>query len=380
MSVEDCSGVSPIEKVVELFELADGQRTLSSEPRTIIGKGTVSFPVQLYRKYEMRVYNPENDLSYARQFDLSEEQYTRRNEKISWRPEPFYPTSLDMKVMAFDASSQKRLEGVAIEVTDAETGLQLEDLGNNVFRIEPNLTYNIFVRFEPKPNQELATAPPSRVLHYVPVDTAFRFSLSDQDKMRRLCGKISLEIPMKEQAPSLPLPIVLYFERDMPLRQQIRADQSRQSLYDAITQYLRRRNDYLENNEPSEARRVYAFFDREVSGGLATLDNLAESLLEYVDYMSQDEEVAIEIQGYCSPSGSSVYDDLLAKRRIHCVRTYLESYAKDGRKLGDYIGNKYILRELSLGATRSFSDDSFSSMWGISQALDNRVEVELNNR
>ncbi len=383
VSLGDCDEYSTTGKVVEAYELSCGQRILAAPPQSVKGKGTVSFTLQLHRRYEVIARSEASGLSRTRQFDLSEEQYVASEDAIRWEPEPFFPTSLDMKVTAYDSNSGAILEGVTVTVNGA--GGELPGQGGNTFRIDPNINYEITVVAEPgRPGSRFiqgraAGEPPSRAQNYERVDTTFSFSLTDTDEMLRLCGKVNLEIPMKAAAPSLPFPIVLYFDHDMPLRYKGRADQTRQGFDDAITRYLEKRKDYLANNDPSEARRVNAFFDREVSGGLSTLNNFANSLLEYVDYMEEGDQLTIEIQGYCSPRGNSLYNRLLSKRRIQCVRTYLESYSgEDGRRLKDYIGRKIIVRELPLGESRASStypDNNPNSIWGIAPALDRRVEI-----
>ncbi|MCO6480201.1 MAG: PD40 domain-containing protein [Phaeodactylibacter sp.] len=385
VSLEDCDAYSTTEKVVEAYELSCGQRTLAAPPQSVKGRGTVSFTLQLHRQYEIIARSEASGLARTRKLDLSEGQYVASEEKIRWQPEPFFPTSLDMKVTAYDANSGAILEGVTITVAAPGLDEPLPDQGDNVFRIGPNITYEITVVAEPgQPTSRFIKGQatgraPSRAQNYERVDTTFSFTLADTDKMLRLCGKAYLEIPMKASAPTLPFPIVLYFDHDMPLRYKGRADQTRQSFDDAITRYLEKREDYLANNSPSEARRVNAFFDREVSGGLSTLNNFASSLLEYVDYMEEGDQLVIEIQGYCSPRGRSLYNRLLSKRRIQCIRTYLESYSgENGRKLKDYIGGKIIVRELPLGESRASSaypDNNPNSIWGIAPALDRRVEI-----
>ncbi|MCB0558333.1 MAG: PD40 domain-containing protein [Lewinellaceae bacterium] len=385
VSLEDCDENNPIEKVVELYELSCGQRSLVGEPKTINGRGNASFTVQLHHSYEVVARSVASNLSRSKQFDLSEDQYLNEEKKIVWKPEPFYPAWLDMKVIAYDLSSDRILTGASVTVTVAESGAPVgAGQGNNVFRIEPNVNYKISLVADASQSgpdygmQDQSTRPPAKAQAYLPVDTAFSYTLSDTENMLRLCGKVELKIGMKAQTPELPLPIVLYFDHDMPLRFNRRADQTRQGFDDAISRYLENRDDFLKNNDPSEERKVNAFFDREVSGGLSTLDNLAKSLLEYVDYMGEDEQLVIEIQGYCSPRGNDIYNRLLSKRRIQCIRTYLESYTQDGRVLKDYIGDKYIVRELPLGESRAgstYPDNDPNSIWGIGPALDRRVEI-----
>ncbi|MCB0580416.1 MAG: WG repeat-containing protein [Phaeodactylibacter sp.] len=176
----------------------------------------------------------------------------------------------------------------------------------------------------------------------------------------------------------LPLPIVLYFDEGLPASYNGRQNQTRQRFPDALAQYLSNRRDYLKNNDPSEARRVDAFFDREVSGGLSTLENLCESLLEYTSFMKDNEQLLIEIQGYDSPRGTPEESRNVTLRRIQCVRNFMESYAYEGWRLKDYIGNKIIIRELPLGesqASSSYPDNDPNSIWGIGPALDRRVEI-----
>ncbi|MCB0565020.1 MAG: PD40 domain-containing protein [Phaeodactylibacter sp.] len=385
VSLEDCDEQYQLEKTIELYELSCGQRRLVGEPQTITGNGAVSFTVQLYHSYEVVARSVASEIPRTKQFDLSEEQYVSSEDRIIWKPEPFYPTWLNMKVIAYDASNERVLKGASVVVKDAETGATVEGMqGNHVFRIEPNVNYLISVTADASQSgsdygvEQNTPRPPSRPQNYDPVDTTYSFSLADTENLLRLCGKVELKIPMQAQTPELPLPIVLYFDHDMPLRYNGRADQTRQGFDDAISRYLGNRPDFLKNNDPSEARKVNAFFDREVSGGLSTLDNLAKSLLEFVDYMGEDQQLAIEIQGYCSPRGDSLYNRLLSKRRIQCIRTYLESYSQDGKVLKDYIGTKYIVKALPLGeskASSSYPDNDPNSIWGIGPALDRRVEI-----
>ncbi|MCB0583904.1 MAG: PD40 domain-containing protein [Phaeodactylibacter sp.] len=387
VALEDCDNKYGTEKTVAVYELSCEEPQLVGEPQKVVGKGTATFTLQLYHNYKVVAYSESTGISREKQFDLSGEQYISREDRINWRPEPFFPNWLDMKVTAFDSSDSTNLDAVAsVTVREAATGRQPAGSGNHVYRIEPNRNYLISVVVNAGADygvEQANTGQPSSTTitqNYIPVDTTYSFTLSDEDKLLRLCGEVELRVPMKVQPPTLDLPIFLYFDHDMPLRYQGQADQTRQTFDDAITRYLDKRKDYLANNDPSEQRRVDAFFDREVMAGLSTLENLAKSLLEYVNYMKEGEQLVIEIQGYCSPRGKPVYNQLLSERRIQCVRTYLENYSgQEGRVLKDYIGDKIIVKELPLGESRASSnypDNDPNSIWGIGPALDRRVEIQ----
>lgn len=390
VSVEDCDAYSTSEKTVEVYELSCGQRTLVGTPQIVKGNGTATFAVQLYHKYEIVARSEALGLSREKQYDLSESQYVDSGDKISWIPELFYPTWQDLKVVAYDKASGASLHIDSISVTAIETGARAPDKGGNVFRIGPNVNYSVKVVASPVRGDEgesrnTSSLPPATAArpvssNYLSADTTYSFDLSDPEMMKRLCGNKELRIPMSPETPPLDLPIVLYFDHDMPLRYNDRADQTRQSFEDAISRYLEQRENYLKNNDnPQEQRRVNPFFDREVSGGLSTLENLAKSLLGYVDYMGEDDQLVIEIQGYCSPRGKDSYNRLLSKRRIQCVRSYLESYTQNGRGLRDYIGTRIIIKELPLGeskASSAYPDKDPNSIWGIAPALDRRVEIQ----
>lgn len=386
VSLEDCDETQQLEKVVELYELSCGERNRVGLPQTVFGKGSASFPVQLYREYEMKVYSPETDLSYARKFNLSEEQYFNNTSTISWKPDPFYPTRLDLKVIAYDESTGEPLDGALIQVREKEVERQVAGGAGNVFPVEPDIEYTVHVEMDPsQPGMDYTAQragdpaqPSARVQNYQAVNLPYHYTTSDPDNMRRLCGKDTLRIFMKPVPPELPLPIVLYFDHDRPTRYQGRPDRTDQSFDEAIQLYLDRKSLFLEKNDPSESRRVDAFFEREVSGGLTTLQNLASSLMGYVDYMGEDEKLVIEIQGYCSPRGGTEYNQKLSERRIQCVRTFLESYSQDGRQLKDFVGTKFIVEELPLGesqASSTYPDNDPNSIWGIGPALDRRVEI-----
>ena len=389
VSLADCDEDYKLEKAVELYELSCGERKLIGEPQAIVGQGTASFDVQLYRNYVVVARNSASEITREKQFDLSEEQFIRSDKKISWKPDPFYPTWRDLKVVAYDASTGGMLEGasVTVKAAGAESALQGTGKQGNIFRIEPDVEYLVTVNGPGQPGSDYGTAQEgstdpvfsgAQFQDYLSVDTIYSYRLSNSIDMLRLCGRDELRIGMKVKPPELPLPIVLYFDHDRPSRYRGRADRTSEGFDDAIRLYLQNRETFLKNNDPSEARRVNAFFDREVSGGLSTLDNLAESLLEYVDYMGEDEKLTIEIQGYCSPRGDSIYNRLLSKRRIQCVRTYLESFSQDGRELREFVGTKFIVKELPLGESRASStypDNDPNSIWGIGPALDRRVEI-----
>lgn len=385
VSLEDCDETQQLEKVVELYDVSCKDRSRVGI-QTIFGKGSASFPVQIHRKYEMTVYSPETDLSYTRAFDLSEEQYIASTSTISWKPDSFYPTRLDLKVIAYDESTREPLDGALIQVREKETERSVAGGAGNVFPVEPDIEYTVHVEMDPsQPGMDYTAQrdgdpaqPSSRVQNYEAVNMPYHYTASDPDSMRRLCGRDTLRIFMKPVPPELPLPIVLYFDHDRPTRYQGRADRTDQSFDEAIQLYLDRKSLFLEKNDPSESRRVDAFFEREVSGGLTTLQNLASSLMGYVDYMGEDEKLVIEIQGYCSPRGGTEYNQKLSERRIQCVRTFLESYSQDGRQLKDFVGTKFIVEELPLGeseAGSTYPDNDPNSIWGIGPALDRRVEI-----
>ncbi len=368
VSIDDCNLYNPAEAVVEIYDLSCGERNLlSSQERS--GTAPLDFTVQRFGKYEVVARSDSYEQSLDSTIDLSSEIY--KGADVVSLSFPMYPTELNLTVEAYDAASGQVIQNAVVRVRNSEDNTELQDKGNRSFQLSPNIQY--YVAVQAPQNAE------GRMKKYEPKEEPFSYSLSDKARLRKLCGDTLLRIPMAIDTPVIE-EILLYFDHDMPTRYRGIRDQTRQSFQEAIELYMARKDEYLENNDPSDSLTVERFFSREVEGGLNSLQSLAGSLIEYVDYLGETDQVVIGIKGYCSPRGSEAYNRLLSKRRIQCIRSYLESYTdEEGRSLASFIGDKIIIQELPLGeslASSKFPDENPNSIWGIGPALDRRVEIE----
>ena len=125
------------------------------------------------------------------------------------------------------------------------------------------------------------------------------------------------------------------------------------------------------------AKRIDAFFEREVRNGFESLKVFSDGL---VDVLENNFKVILEIKGFTSPRADSDYNELLSKRRADCLNNHILTY-------NDGILKKYLesgqlsVTEIGFGestAPQFISDkleDERGSIYSVSASFERKVEI-----
>ncbi len=198
-------------------------------------------------------------------------------------------------------------------------------------------------------------------------------------------GKITVEIPMKRNSLEDFLPLTLYFDNDFPNPRSHKTTTT-QSYIETNEAYYAKKDEFikeftagLEKNEAFITTRTFQqFFDIEVNGAKRDLKKFSEELLKFLD---GGYSFTIRLKGYASPRATAAYNERLSKRRIDCVKNYLEEY--DHGKLVKYMKNgKLKIREEAYGEStakeKGVSDkleDKKNSVYSVIASIERRVEI-----
>jgi len=175
------------------------------------------------------------------------------------------------------------------------------------------------------------------------------------------------------------LPVTCYFDNDKPDPRSL-ATTTKKNYEETYLNYFnlkeKYKNEYAQNEQQLEWL-VSDFFDWEVRTGYQNMDVFASTLLRA---LNKGYTIKVSIKGYTSPRASSYYNNLLAKRRIHCVRNYFGIY--ESNVLQNYINSgQLIFFETPFGETtapKNISDalnDRRNSIYSLEASRERRVEI-----
>lgn len=191
----------------------------------------------------------------------------------------------------------------------------------------------------------------------------------------------------------IPLPAKLtreaqvFFHNDKPDRETRSVwDVTDQSLEDAIDEYLELETTYkaVALETQNDTVPVGLFFRNEVANGLTEVKEMAQYLIDAEADLKEGQQIEVEIQGLCSAKGNPDYNDALAVRRIQCIREFMEEQTKDGKRLGDLMGEvgsgkKIIITPKPLGESQASGNYpvKVGGIYNIGAALDRRVKLNV---
>jgi tetratricopeptide (TPR) repeat protein len=135
------------------------------------------------------------------------------------------------------------------------------------------------------------------------------------------------------------LPLMVYFDNDHP-DPRTRLTETTKSYEDTYTQYFAKKEAYASGYASGftgeekllAQERVRLFFDNDVKGGMANLQNFADNLDLF---LTNGYKVEIIIKGFASPLAKDDYNMSLTRRRVVCVTNYL-------RKVRGGIYDEYL--------------------------------------
>lgn len=194
------------------------------------------------------------------------------------------------------------------------------------------------------------------------------------------------------------LPLSLYFDNNVPgpppSRSSTGTDTSKATkpgnqfsdYGDTYAEYAKRQADYEKEysqtfKTPEEQAAAVAemttFFQKQVTGEYLRLNQCLDGILEGLD---MDIPLKIQIRGFVSPRGSDRHNAALVKRRVACIRAYVNNY-RDGA-FQPYLKNKMLtIEELPIGKnteTKAKSDMKDPlSIYSVDAANDRKVDIIL---
>lgn len=375
VSADACWNLLPGEQIqVQVSEYSMGKTPSrpDSSCTLMADRDSWLFPLTQYRKYQVKGVRTDGQAVFDTLIDLAGPFY-QRGDTVS-----LYfglkPPKSALTVRVVDENTGEQFSNAEVVVRDQQGSLVGAVTGNYMYSVLPG-AYLI-----------TASVPEGRDgKSYEP--TSMEVSIYD------VCGGVDTILYLKEK-PKLPFPITFYFDNDKPDRYNGRADFTTQRFDTAYFRYLRRLEKYVDYNGNSpegvivynkeykdsladpaviEALRQNAeimeqneelaktlaeaqirdqFFGQELTGQFETFNEFMDALIAFLD--NPENSLTIQIRGYCSPLGGPAYNKLLAKRRIICIRNYMEGYNNGALK--QYIGNRLKIDELQVGVTQLYSD------------------------
>lgn len=349
---------------VELYKiLPNGQKELVKKITNADGN---DFPFVLDRgqKYLLKStkpgYRPEEE-----EIDLGKPEYANVNQI-----EKKVYLGQFLKALTYDGDDGKPLDGVKVELYElGPNGPQLVDSLTNLTGNEFNYAIDLNKKYLIKA---------SKLGYADVVDT-----LQNLDKIADANGVATIRLDLERVSFADFLPLNLYFDNAVP------GPKDKTTTPDAYlplsTTYLDRKDAFIEqntaglNNEErfTRTRRFNDFFTRELVKGRQNLEDFSDKL--YL-FLSKGNTITISVRGYCSPRGSTQYNEMLSYRRIDAVKNHFERY-KNGAIMPYIKSGKLVIKEEAFGestAPKNISDrlnDPKDSIFGILATLERRVEI-----
>jgi hypothetical protein len=296
--------------------------------------------------------------------DLTLPQNTR--ERTLERKLYLVPVTVDLLVKSFDKASNSPLKEVEVRlvVDGRELEVKKNDDGNTVS----------FVLDRGKEYQIIGTR-----VAYLP-DTAtvdLRFDVTSTDVARQL-------FLQKKKIENFP-PLIVYFDNDQP-DPRTRKPTTSLSYKDTYHPYMARKEvfatEYSKALEGRDsflaAKRIEAFFDREVKNNFLNLEVFTEDVYKAVH--EEGFKVELVIQGFTSPRASADYNYTLSQRRSDCLKNHFEQW--QGGVLMPYIQQGMLtMQVIGFGeklAPQFLSDkldDERESIYSMAASFERKVAI-----
>lgn len=276
------------------------------------------------------------------------------------------PEKVDLHVVSFNKKNGNALKGVEVRlvVDGQEVDYKKNEQGNEVdFVLERGKKYELIG---------------SKVAYFS--DTAYidlRRDVTTTDLLQRL----NLKPKEIEDFP----PLVIYFDNDQP-NPKTRNRTTEASYKETWQDYMSRKDKFVEEYVTSlvgfdsitSARRMDAFFEREVNNGYLSLEVFTENILDIME--DSGFKVELIIQGFTSPRASADYNFDLSSRRSDCLKNHFETW-HDG-VLKPYIDKGMLTMEV-VGYGEKLSpqfisdrlDDERGSIYSVVASFERKVAI-----
>ncbi len=399
-----------------------GGTQLTVEDITICGQESIVFdttvsdpyfrmelPARRFRKYRISASTSGLSQDSSLVIDFARPEFERDSTPLVDFSQ--YPDFLELEIQPDIANAPDReavefaLTGtVTPKVTNSLNGENLGAIaGDNTFRLAFNEPYDIGMNINTPNNQDTITGifgEQRLIIKATRVDGV----VFPEQSCQPVCRE-KVFMPLTAEVIFDPS---LFFDNDRPLRTPPPPRQlisvTQEQLGEITSEYEGLLEDYQENNDQTDDAvqgRIGDFFDDELKGGIQELQSLPQRLYEALEQVDSDQRIVVEIKGYCSTRGGSIYNDSLAIRRIQCITDfleeqridtngdgnldssfsiYMETWQVDSLQKRSYVkGDRPIiivpkpLGESTAGAT--YPETGTASKYSIGAALDRRVEL-----
>lgn len=296
---------------LQLFEVGkEGEIPLTKT--TNPDSNAFDFPLKKGTKYVVLATRP-GFLPIKETVDLTVPANT--NQRNIERKLYLVPEKVDLHVESFNKKNGNPLKGVEVRlvVDGQEVDFKKNETGNIVdFVLDRGKDYQLIG---------------SKVAYFsdtVKIDMRTDITTTD------LIKKLYLKPKEIEDFP----PLVIYFDNDQP-NPRTRKTTTEFSYKETWEKYMHRKdtfiNEYVSALEGfdsiTNARRMDAFFEREVNNGYLSLEVFSENILDIMD--DGGFKVELIIQGFTSPRASEDYNFDLSQRRSDCLKNHFETW-RDG--------------------------------------------------
>jgi tetratricopeptide (TPR) repeat protein len=307
--------------LVLLLELDQNQRPKSNVPPAV-DVNKYLFNLKQFGVYQLEI-NKSTFLPHTQIVDLTESLIFKDSLLIL---EVYLTKGLvDLQILTFDCESQKPLNQVDVVLVETAYGRTRE--------VFPTLVRNDKQEYQYKSiplNNEIRIL--AQRIGYQPTEINKTFTVED---IIEFGNQITFEVCLYSD-PIPPLPFSLFFNNDEPGPKTLstvssnRYNLATKDYYDQKEIFVKAFNARIEEEDTLiAATRLRNFFDRDVLGGQITLNLFLEKLLPFLE---EGNQLEIELQGYTSPRGDSLYNMRLAERRINSIVKEFEFYKRGALK------------------------------------------------
>ncbi len=276
------------------------------------------------------------------------------------------PELVDLHVTTFNKKTGNPLKGVEVRlvVDGQEIDFKKNENGNDVdFALERGKLYELIG---------------SKVAYFsdtVLIDLRTDVTTTTIDQPLRLKPKEMEDFP----------PLIIYFDNDQP-DPRTRKKTTELNYEETWRPYMARKNVFIQEyvrtlvgfDSLTAARRMDAFFEREVHNQFLALEVFSESVLSVME--DGGFKVELIIQGFTSPRASEEYNYDLSLRRSSCLKNHFETWR--GGVLKPYIARGLITMEV-VGFGKKLApqfvsdrlDDERESIFSVVASFERKVAI-----
>jgi len=359
--------------LVLLLELDQNLRPKSNIPPQVT-QNKYEFDLKQFGIYQLEI-NKSTFIPHSEKIDLTEALIFKDS---IFKIEVYLTKGLvDLQILTFDCESQKPLNQVDVLLSETAYGRTRE--------VFPTLVKNDKQEFQYKSiplNNEIKII--AQRIGYQPTEITKTFTVED---IKEFGNQITFEVCLYSD-PIPPLPFSLFFNNDEPGPKTLtrlsgdRYNVATKNYFDQKENFVKAFNSKVEEEDTLiAATRLRNFFDRDVLGGQITLNLFLEKLLPF---MEEGNQIEIELQGYTSPRGDSLYNMRLADRRINSIVKEFEFYKRGALK--KFIENgQFKIKVLPIGedpgidpeirAKLEDMNDDRNSIFSFSASFSRRTDI-----